>query len=287
MGRVLPNGDNRDVDLSQHEGLLYWGVFIAGFLGVAIWESVRPRATLQDRAERRWKVHGVLFVIQAVATGLILRGGPVYYALVISRRPNGLLSSRVPAFLGFVVGILALDLVNYAVHRMFHSVGFLWRVHEIHHSDRDFDVSTAGRFHPLETLATAGAQLVAIRILAPSPECVLAAVLMSLLENVFVHANCSLPASAERLVRGLVVTPDLHRLHHSSDRADFDRNFGQLFSFWDRLFGTWKQPEAHGTSGTGVAEVEVGETLAIRYLLTGPFQRRRGRALPILPVAEK
>jgi sterol desaturase/sphingolipid hydroxylase (fatty acid hydroxylase superfamily) len=261
-------------------------VFIAGFLGVAIWESLRPWVALRDGAERRWRVHGALFVFQALVTGLILRVSPVYYAVIISRHENGLLSSRVPAFLGFGLGILALDLVNYLVHRIFHAVGFLWRVHEIHHSDRDFDVSTAGRFHPLETLVTGGAQLLAIRLLAPSPECVLVAVLVGVLENVFVHANCSLPAGVERWLRYLVVTPDLHRLHHSRDAADFDRNFGQLFSFWDRLFGTWREPGAHGTLATGVPEVEDADTLAMWYLLTGPFQRRV-RELPVLPGAEK
>jgi sterol desaturase/sphingolipid hydroxylase (fatty acid hydroxylase superfamily) len=211
---------------------------------------------------------------------------PVYYAYSIAGNAYGLLNQPwLPPATAFIAGILALDVVNYAVHRLLHSVAFLWRVHEIHHSDRDFDVSTSARFHPLEVLITQSAKLLAIRLLVPSPLCVLVAVLLSVAQNLFTHANCSLPWPIERLLRLFLITPDAHRLHHSTDLLDHNRNFGQLFPWWDRLLGTWGSPREKPAVATGVPGLPEDDTLNLRYMLLGPFQRRAqpGSPLPVLP----
>ena len=128
---------------TQIETAAYWAVFVTAFLAVAIWESTQPKAKLQEPVERRWRVHGALFAVCIVAAGLLLRMAPVYYAFSLAGTAHGLLSRPwMPPAAGFVLGILAFDFVNYSVHRLMHAVGLLWRVHEIHHSDRDFDVST-------------------------------------------------------------------------------------------------------------------------------------------------
>jgi sterol desaturase/sphingolipid hydroxylase (fatty acid hydroxylase superfamily) len=252
---------------------LYWVVFISAFLGVAIWESFAPRAKLRDRAERRWLANGALFAISTVIAGLILRVAPVYYAISLAGHENGLLN-LLPPFTQFAAGILALDFVNYAVHRLQHAVPFLWRLHEIHHSDRDFDVSTSGRFHPLEVLMTQGAKLLAVRLLVPSPLCVLVALLLSVAENLFTHANCSLPSGVERGADFLLITPNTHRLHHSNHPRDQNRNFGQLFPWWDKLLGTWASCHDSTLVNTGVAGLAAIDTMKLRYMLLGPFQRR-------------
>jgi sterol desaturase/sphingolipid hydroxylase (fatty acid hydroxylase superfamily) len=276
------------MDLAHSANAIFWACFVAAFFAVAIWESLRPHAPLHEPAERRWKNHGALFLSHSVFTGLTLRISPIYYSILIARQHSGLFPAlRLAPILAFPLGILALDLMNYLVHRLFHAVPFLWRVHEIHHSDRDFDVSTGFRFHPLEALSTASALLLAVRVLGPSPLCVLAAVLLSVAENFFAHANGSLPAPLEKLLRPLLITPDSHRLHHSCDPSHFDRNFGQTFSFWDRLFGTWREPAPQRRLATGVPDLPVADTLSLRYLLTAPFQNRTRPPLPELPVAEK
>ncbi len=173
-----------------------------------------------------------------------------------------------------MLGILAFDLLNYAVHRLMHSVELLWRVHEIHHSDRDFDVSTSARFHPIEVLITQAAKLLAVRLLAPSPLCVLVVLLLSSAQNLFAHANGSLPPQFETWLRLFVITPDAHRLHHSSELSAQNKNFGQLFPWWDRLLGTWGSVNEETELETGVRGIPDGETLKLGYMLLRPFQRR-------------
>ena len=135
---------------------------------------------------------------------------------------------------GIAVGLL--DLLQYWIHWSFHRVSWLWRVHQVHHSDPDYDVSTAARFHPLEVLYSQGIRFAAIAVLAPPAAGVFAAELLTVILNLSAHANASLPGRIENIGRSVFVTPDLHRIHHSREVADQNRNLGQTFSWWDRLF---------------------------------------------------
>jgi sterol desaturase/sphingolipid hydroxylase (fatty acid hydroxylase superfamily) len=171
--------------------------------------------------------------------------------------------------------ILLLDLLNYAAHRTFHSVSFLWRVHEVHHSDPDYDVSTAARFHPIEVVGVQGAHLAVIALLAPPALAVFIAGLLTEVLNLFVHANASLPGWVERWLRIVFITPDLHRIHHSEDIGEQQRNLGQTFAFWDRLFGTFQQDEPRaGEITTGLKGFQNAESFGLGFMLMGPFQSR-------------
>ena len=115
----------------------------------------------------------------------------------------------------------------------------LWRVHEVHHSDPDYDVSTAARFHPIEVVSVQGAYLAAVALLAPPPIAVFLSELLTVVLNLFAHANASFPRKVEKCLGIVFMTPDVHRIHHSADEADHSRNFGQTFIWWDRIFGTY------------------------------------------------
>lgn len=258
------------------ESSAYWVTFIAAFLAVAIWESGRPLRPLISAAGRRWSNHAILLAACFLCTGLMLRVTPVFVASAAQDSPYGLLNHAwIPMWLRFVVTLLALDFLHYGIHRLFHSVYFLWRIHEVHHSDRDFDVSTAARFHPLEVLITQGIYLGGIVLLAPPAAAVLVAEMLVIAENLFVHANQSLPARVERILRQVVVTPDLHRIHHSEEFLEQNRNFGQFFPWWDRLLRTYAATPVRGTDGLviGVKELGSTDTMPVPYMLTEPFHR--------------
>lgn len=259
--------------------------FPAAFLIVAIWESSNPVRSLgsedgRPAAGRRWRNHVLLYAVSAACSWVVIRVTPVVVALAVQTSRAGLLNgSRFPLWARWAIALPALDLVNYASHRLMHSVYVLWRVHAVHHSDRDYDVSTAGRFHPIEVLVTQGLYLGAVALLAPPVAAVFTWEILIVFENMFVHANKSLPAPVERAVRWLFITPDLHRIHHSEQISEQNCNFGEILPWWDKLFGTYSgQAACHPNPvATGLSELAPrADTLAVRWMLTLPFRHERG-----------
>lgn len=259
---------------TQIEGAAYWSLFVATFLGVAIWESIRAKRPLTTPASRRWSRHGMLFTLNAVLVAVVLRINPVVAAVAAAHSRFGVLNKIwIPFVVRCVLAVLLLDLVKYAVHRAHHSVPWLWRVHVVHHSDPDFDVSTAARAHPIEMLLTQGATLAAIGLLAAPPVAVLGAELLACFQSFFEHANASLPSWIEKLVRRLIVTPDMHRIHHSQDASEQSRNLGEIFPWWDRMLGTYcARPKAGDEMVTGLKGFGGNRTLGLRFLLTQPLE---------------
>ena len=173
-------------DWGQIESYAYWGTFTVAFLGVSVWESVRPREALSVPAGLRWRNHGLLLVAASLFSMALLRSTPVLTAIAVQRGNYGLAwLEHWPPVAGWVLTILLLDLVKYATHRLFHSVPLLWRVHQVHHSDPDFDVSTGARAHPIETVLTQAAALLAILTFRLPPAAVLAAELMACAQSFF------------------------------------------------------------------------------------------------------
>jgi len=263
------------VPLTRIENLGYWICFIGAFLAIAAWESVREKRALLAPAERRWRNHGAMFVIGALFSAALLRFTPVALALLVSGNPYGVLNKAwLPFWLRCVIAVLALDLVQYGMHWTNHHVPWLWRVHQVHHSDLDYDVSTSTRFHPIEMLLGQGAQLAAIALLAPPALGVLIHEFLAVVVNLTQHANASLPAPVERLFRLFAATPDVHRLHHSIVIAEQQRNYGEIFLWWDRLFDTYMGKPAASVDRfrTGLTEFEKADTLNIGFMLTVPFR---------------
>ena len=240
------------------------------------WETRQPRRTPGWPAGRRWGLHAILFAIAVIGVPLLLRGTPVAAAAALEGAGSrGLVAPirALPAAAALIVTFLLFDLTQYAAHRILHIVPALWRIHEIHHSDPDFDVATAARFHPLEVLATTASQLAAVALFAPPVWAVLVCQLVAMSVNFVSHGNVALPRRVERVLRGALITPDLHRVHHSADPRDYSRNFGQSLAIWDRAFGTILENPAAGVDHmkTGVPGVGGEESLRLGYLLMRPF----------------
>jgi sterol desaturase/sphingolipid hydroxylase (fatty acid hydroxylase superfamily) len=261
------------MDWARLEPRFFWGLLVATFLGVAIWESYLPKRKLTLAAESRWGRHSVLMLLSIAVGIFILRISPVALTAATQQNRFGLLNRPwLPFPIRFGAAILLLDLLQYGVHWTFHHVGILWRVHEVHHSDPDFDVSTAVRFHPIETLITQGALLAAIVLLAPPVSGVFFAEMLKMTLNLLEHANASLPEPLEKLVRLGLITPDLHRIHHSDDEREQNRNLGQIFSWWDRLFGTFKAQPYREWFATGLKGFQNGASVGIGFMLGEPFR---------------
>jgi len=251
------------------ESAAYWSTFVAAFFAVALWESWRPERPLLVPAGRRWSVHGVLLVLATLIAMLVVRLTPVAAALSVEQH-----AWAQPRWAWGTACFLLLDLSKYLVHRVLHSVPVLWRLHRVHHADPDFDLSTALRFHPLESLLMRSVYLGMIFVLAPPAAAVLASELMSVLANFFDHANAALPEKWDRLLRRWIVTPNVHRLHHTDDRANQGKNLGELLPWWDRLFGTYSEPVGEPLT-IGLRGYQNATSLELGRMLVEPFRRQK------------
>jgi sterol desaturase/sphingolipid hydroxylase (fatty acid hydroxylase superfamily) len=213
----------------------------------------------------------------------LYRISPVVLAANVSSSKFGLLNKPwLPFLVRCVIAILALDLVRYTTHRLSHGVGPLWRVHQVHHSDPDFDISTALRVHPIEVVLTQGAYLLAVAVLAPPLVAVLIAELGSVLQSFFSHANASLPRWVDKPLRAVFVTPDMHRIHHSEVVGEQFKNLSDVFPWWDRLFGTYAEVPAAGNDGivTGLRGFQDKKSLGIGFMLAQPFRKNIEETAP-------
>ena len=214
-------------------------------------------------------------VLDTVLGRIVAPTGAVGFALFAKERGWGLFNMvALPPWLEFLVSLFLLDLAIYLQHRLFHYVPVLWRLHRMHHSDLDVDVTTGSRFHPVEILLSLCIKFLVVNPLGASP---LAVLLFEIALNgtaMFNHSNVRVPPVIERVLRLLVVTPDMHRVHHSVVRLETDSNFGFNFPWWDRLFGTYRpQPEAgHQAMTLGIEQFRDPDELRLDRMLTQPFR---------------
>lgn len=182
---------------------------------------------------------------------------------------------RVPTWLAIPLALLALDLMIYGQHRLMHKIRWLWRMHRLHHSDLALDVTSAVRSHPSELFFSMGLKIATVLLLGALPVAVLAFVIVLNDLAMFTHANLALPVSFDRVLRRLLVTPDMHRIHHSIIRVEQDSNFGFNLSCWGRLFGSYrdrpKQPQA--TLTLGLEQFREAPAQRFDQLLVQPFRR--------------
>ena len=231
------------VDIAGDQGKLRLGVFVLVCAGLAVWEVVSPRRDDVQRP-KRWPVNVSLAVVNAVIVRVLAPASGVTFALLAADRELGLLRTvALPEMLEWAIAILVLDAAVYVQHRLFHAVPLLWRLHRLHHADRGFDFTTGVRFHPGEIAISTlykGAWIVA---LGASPEATLIFEIILSTGSLFSHANARVPG--DRLWRLALVTPDMHRVHHSTDGAEQNTNYGFSFSWWDRLGGTYRPAPRH------------------------------------------
>jgi sterol desaturase/sphingolipid hydroxylase (fatty acid hydroxylase superfamily) len=271
------------VGSTSHEALIRLSAFIACFTLLAFAERLAPRRRRVIALRARW---GGNLGLAAVDT-IVLRTVPpitaVGVAALAHARGWGLLGAIVslPTWLDVVLSVVVLDLAIYFQHRLFHAVPVLWRLHRVHHTDLELDVTTGLRFHPVEMLLSVGFKAGAVALLGPPA---VAVVLFEVLLNagsLFSHANLRLPATVDRLLRAVLVTPDMHRVHHSADPTETNTNFGFTLSWWDRFLGTYRgQPKSgHDAMAIGVEGFAGHAVLSLYRLLIQPLLNVNGPRL--------
>ena len=223
---------------------------------------------------------GLVF-LDTIVTRVFAPAGAVGFALIAQRRGWGVLNSiELPGWVQLLMTLLLLDLAIYLQHRLFHYVPLFWRLHRVHHADLDFDVTTGIRFHPVEILLSLGIKFVVIVALGAPPLAVLAFEVSLNATSLFNHSNVRIPSWLERILRFIVVTPDMHRVHHSIDRRETDSNFGFNFPWWDRLFRTYRpQPKAgHQGMTVGIEQFRDPKELLLHRMLLQPVRNDRAES---------
>lgn len=264
-------------DLAANEGVLRLAVFATAFALIAVLELLAPRRRQERGRWSRWPANLGLMLIYTALTRLAAPLATVGAAIWAADRGVGLFNMlAAPAWLEVAVAVVLLDAAIWAQHVAFHHIPWFWRLHRVHHTDVGFDVTTGVRFHPGEVLLSLAIKAAVVVALGAPP---LAALIFELLLSVgslFTHANLRLPAGLDRFLRGLIVTPDMHRVHHSTVRAETDSNFGFNLSVWDRLFRTYRRDAAAGQEGMvfGLADFREPGDDRLDRLLVQPLRRR-------------
>jgi sterol desaturase/sphingolipid hydroxylase (fatty acid hydroxylase superfamily) len=237
----------------DHEPAIRLGVFLAVFGIVALWEVVAPRRARTLSRILRWSNNLGLVAINTVLLRLLFPLAAVGVAAFAAERGWGLLNHfPLPLWFALPVAVIVLDLAIWLQHVMTHAVPALWRLHQVHHADADFDVTTGARFHPIEIVLSMVLKFAVIAALGPP---VLAVLIFEILLNataMFNHGNVRLPKNLDRALRWCVVTPDMHRVHHSTERDESNSNFGFNLPWWDRLFGTYRAQPRAGHTGMAI-----------------------------------
>lgn len=247
--------------LLSHREFIRLGFFLGIFALMAVWEFLAPRRRLQRSKTTRWINNIGIVTLNTVIARLVFPAAAVAVALFAQSRGLGLLNfAQLPYVPAVVIAVIALDLVIYVQHVLMHAIPLLWRMHRVHHADLDIDVTTGARFHPLEILLSLLIKFAAIVLLgAPAVAVVIFEVLLNG-TSMFNHANVRLYPALDRLLRLLVVTPDMHRVHHSVNEDETNSNFGFNLPWWDRLFGTYRaEPRAgHEAMTIGITTFRQG-----------------------------
>ncbi|MBI2798683.1 MAG: sterol desaturase family protein [Gammaproteobacteria bacterium] len=223
---------------------------------MALWEVLAPRRAPSVAKRFRWTSNLALVFLNTLLLRVLFPTAAVGLALQVAQHDWGLLNRfNLPEILRVLVGVVTLDLAIYLQHVMFHAVPALWRLHRMHHADLDFDVTTGARFHPIELILSMLIKFSAIAALGPPAIAVLIFEVLLNATAMFNHSNVRMPLALDRVLRWFIVTPDMHRVHHSIEPNETNSNFGFNLSLWDRLLGTYKsQPAAgHAAMTIGIA----------------------------------
>jgi sterol desaturase/sphingolipid hydroxylase (fatty acid hydroxylase superfamily) len=263
----------------DNEPAVRLGIFLAVLILVAAWEAFSPRRVRAFSRWRRWPGNFGLVALNTVVVKLLFPVAAVGMAVYAREHGWGLFNAiEVPGALAVIATVVALDLIIYLQHVMVHAVPALWRLHRMHHADLDFDVTTGARFHPIEIVLSMVIKLAAVVVLGAPPVAVVIFEVVLNATAMFNHGNLRLPAGVDRVLRLIVVTPDMHRVHHSVDPAETNSNFGFNLPWWDRLLGTYRAQPAAGHEGMtiGIEQFREAGDLRLDRMLVQPFRGRPG-----------
>ena len=265
--------------LFAYEPLIRLGAFAGVFVVMAGWEVLTPRRPRTVGRNWRWPNNLGVLAVDALLVRVVLPITTVGVALVAEAHGVGLFNMiALPAWASTIVSVMVLDLAIYLQHVLFHAVPALWRLHRMHHADLEVDVTTGLRFHPIEILLSTGIKLAVVTAVgAPAAAVLIFEVLLNA-TSIFNHSNVRIPADIDRILRWFVVTPDMHRVHHSILRRETNSNFGFNLPWWDRLLGTYRaQPAAgHAAMTIGIEQFRDPRELGLDRMLLQPFRGEAG-----------
>ena len=256
------------------EGLARISIFFSLLLAIGIWEAAAPRRERTQSLVSRWVNNFAVVVLNTAILRAVFPTALVGFAVYFESIGWGLLNVlSLPLWLEILLVIVVLDLTIYWQHVVFHQVPFLWRVHRMHHTDVDFDVSTGVRFHPIEILLSMIIKIAVVAPLGPAPVAVMLFEIILNGSSLFSHGNIRIPIKADSLIRFFIVTPDMHRVHHSVEKMETDSNFGFCLSCWDRIFATYReQPkQTHMAMTLGLEDYRSKRWQNLWNLLRLPF----------------
>lgn len=258
-----------------HQATIRLVIFVGVLLAMAAWEALAPR---RPRLVSRWSRWPSNLGIVALNTVVLRAASPlaaVAVAGLAEQHGWGLLNGvALPAWASIVLAVVLLDLAIYLQHVMFHAVPALWRLHRMHHADLDFDVTTGARFHPIEIILSAGIKCLVVGAIGASPVGVILFEVILNATAMFNHSNVRLPIALDRFLRLAVVTPDMHRVHHSVRPNETNSNFGFSLPWWDRLLGTYRAQPADGHTGMtiGIEQFRTKGDLRLDRMLIQPLR---------------
>lgn len=259
-----------------HEPVIRLSFFLGVFVLVGIWEVLAPRRALTVSKSLRWASNLGLVVLNTVLVRLLFPVVAVGIAAFCAANGWGVLNHfHVPFWLAVPLAVMAMDFVIWLQHVMVHAVPALWRLHRVHHADLDYDLTTGSRFHPVEIVLSMLIKFATITVLGPP---VVAVVIFEVLLNaaaMFNHGNIRLPAGLDRVLRWVIVTPDMHRVHHSVEIDETNSNFGFNLPWWDRLFGTYRAQPRAGQVGMTIGihgHTDPREVARLDGMLLMPFR---------------
>jgi len=261
--------------LIDNEVVVRLGFFFGVLALIALWEVVAPRRALTMSKAVRWTSNLGIVVLNTVVLRLVFPIVAVAFAALAAHNGWGVLNIiDIHPLLAVIIAVVVLDFFIWLQHVMVHSIPVLWRLHRMHHADLDFDVTTGARFHPLEIILSMGIKFAVILLLGPP---VVAVLIFEVILNalaMFNHGNIRLPLGVDRVLRWMIVTPDMHRVHHSVLDHETNSNFGFNLSIWDRLFGTYKaQPDlGHEGMDIGISIFRAPRDNTLPQMLVQPFR---------------
>ncbi|MCH7928960.1 MAG: sterol desaturase family protein [Proteobacteria bacterium] len=257
-----------------NEPAIRLGFFIAVFAIVAVCEALAPRRERTMPRRVRWPNNIGVVALNTLLLRVVFPTAAVGVALAAEARGWGVLNAvGAPYWLAVALSVLLLDFAIYLQHVMFHAVPALWRLHRMHHADLDIDVTTGARFHPIEILLSMLIKLAVVAALGPPALGVLVFEVLLNATSMFNHGNLNIPLGVDRALRWFVVTPDMHRVHHSVVVYETNSNFGFNLPWWDRIFGTYRaQPAAgHAAMTIGIEQFRDAGDLRLDRMLVQPF----------------
>ena len=264
----------------ENEGIIRIILFLLIFLIIASWEKLRPKRLKNQQRISRWSTNLGLMLFNILTVRLIFPMAAVGTAMYAEQQQLGLLNQiDISPVLAVIISVIALDLFIYFQHVLFHAVPALWRLHMVHHTDMEYDLTTGVRFHPIEIILSMLLKFMAIIAIGPPA---IAVLIFEILLNscaMFNHGNIQLPKTLDRILRKVVVTPDMHRIHHSTIKIETNSNYGFNLSVWDKLFGTYKENAQHEQSkmDIGLENYRNSSELSYLKLLKLPFIGKTGR----------